>query len=578
MAPESEQNRELEEITTRTEFVDDSKASDSNAEDCKEVVSREIASHDSNEPNWEIGLGCANERLERAIAATREGIWDWPSVNSDNMWWSPMCFRLLGYEPREIEPKLSVWMSLVHPEDQVLVKGSTIPHQDRCFVDLHREFEYRMRHKSGDYRWYEHRTLVEHDESGRPHRMAGSVSDIHLRKNLERSLREQVQQRDNFLAILSHELRNPINAIKNANQLRLLLQQAHGDKTISRTDDVIRMQIDHLARLLDDLLDASRLSHNKLELRLTRFDLRETVEHVSDSIKASLYERGIKLILRMPAEKISVLADYDRIIQCQMNLLNNALKFSNRGGIIEHSLVAIRDFAEIKVCDTGVGMTGEVIKSVFELFNQGRNEPHKTESGMGVGLALVRGIVELHNGTIEAKSSGVGCGSQFTMRIPIDRHTDIAAPGIDRDDIVSRSGNDFDSSQQAMTFEDADRSTIPSIFIVDDLDAGRETLAQILELSGFRVTQADSGRSAITMLTESNSVEAILIDIGLPDISGLEVAKLLRQTKIIRHDTKLIAITGYGQQKDIQASSDAGFDAHLTKPVDLQRLLRILRS
>ncbi len=164
-------------------------------------------------------------------------------------------FRLLGYEPREIEPKLSVWMSLVHPEDQVLVRGSTIPHQDRCFVDLHREFEYRMRHKSGDYRW----TSTEHWWSmtrWTSPQDAGSVSDIHY----ERIWNGHFASRYNSGTISCDSVSrtpHPINAIKNANQLRLLLQQAHGDKTISRTDDVIRMQIDHLARLLDDLLDAS---------------------------------------------------------------------------------------------------------------------------------------------------------------------------------------------------------------------------------------------------------------------------------------------------------------------------------
>lgn len=235
------------------------------------------------------------------------------------------------------------------------------------------------------------------------------------------------------------------------------------------------------------------------------------------------------------------------------------------------------DIAELVVRDTGVGMTEEVIESVFELFSQGRKEPHKAESGMGVGLAIVRGIIELHNGAIEANSSGVGLGSEFRIKLPIDKDSHPRVPRYNSDESIRRKKCEKDVARSVKQPVVADQETVSSILIIDDLDAGREMLAQILELYGFRVTQADSGRSAKALLIESNDFDAILIDIGLPDVSGFELAKLFRERRVIRQGTKLIAITGYGQQKDIQASRDAGFDAHLTKPVNLERLLEIIR-
>lgn len=512
---------------------------------------------------WDAKLKEVNHRFERAIAATRDGIWDWPDTSRGEMWWSPACYEILGYEVGEIPALYSTWMQLVHPDDQELIRQTTLSEQATCFVDLHRDFEYRMRHKNGQYRWYKHRSLAEHDADGKLIRMTGSISDIQIRKQLEESLRTQVRQRDNFLALLSHELRNPLNAITNA---IAILERAKDEEILAESIRVLGSQSKHLTRLLDDLLDVSRIEHNKMELRLTTFDLRTTVQQCLDATSKGLHEMEGTIRPDIDENPLFVHADRDRIVQCQVNLLTNAIKFSKPGGIIDYTMRRQNGFAEISVKDYGVGMSRELIDHVFDLFSQGNNEPRRSESGIGVGLSLVRAITQMHGGTVEAFSTGIQSGSELILRLPL---------ASDQMSTVSDSQSKTHSNESI-----AVRDRIPrglKILIVDDLAEGRQLLARLLQLDGYHVCQAASGSEGLSEL-RSGEFDVALIDIGLPDMTGLELVRVFKSETDGRSSPLFVALSGYCQDSDIVASKKAGFFEHLTKPLDFNRLTDILNT
>lgn len=506
---------------------------------------------------WEQRLQNSNDRFELAIAATRDGIWDWPNIHVDEMWWSPMCYELLGYEPCDLPPLYSKWLELIHPEDSIRVRQTTFPHQSKCYVELHRNFEYRMLHKSGKYCWFQHRVLVVNDDAGNPTRMTGSIVDIQFRKELEDSLREQVRQRDDFLAILSHELRNPLGALTNA--LALARKTAVSSEQQQKALQIIHEQSHHMRRMLDDLLDVSRVSHNKFELRKTVFNLQDTVSDVLDSIKTRAEQSGIDLRLHIDEKPIRVFADRDRILQCQVNLVGNAIKFTKNGGQVDYSMQVRGDLACIEVKDNGVGMSDYLCQHTFELFSQGANEPRNKESGIGVGLSLVRSIVELHNGRVSAYSDGLGKGSTFTMSLPV------CTEPIALDELQPR---------QNELQVDPNHNKNRKVLVIDDLPEGRSMLAQLLSLDGYDVYEAETGTYGLQLALEK-SVDVAIIDLGLPDLTGYEVAEKLLETTAGK-SMKLIALTGYGQPSDLKKTKDAGFHYHLTKPVELERLFELL--
>ena len=513
----------------------------------------------SSRIEWESRLKSSNERFERAIAATRDGIWDWPDIRTDSMWWSPMCYEILGYEPNEFPSSYSNWIALIHPEDAERVRQTTVPHQGNCYVELHRSFEYRLRHKDGEYRWCEHRSLVVCDKEGKAIGMTGSIVDIQVRKELEQSLREQVRQRDDFLAILSHELRNPLGAVTNA--LALFRKGGLSPEQDTMALQVLHEQSHHMSRLLDDLLDVSRVRHNKFELRKSQFTLQDTATDVLDSVKTRAEKNGIELKLHLAQQPVRVFADRDRILQCQVNLIGNAIKFTKRGGWVEYAIREKDGMACIEVRDNGVGMSEILSQKIFELFSQGSNEPRTGDSGIGVGLALVRSIAELHDGTVTAQSDGLGKGSTFELRLPL-ANKNLQVPVV----IESQTGNG----------QSARQGDVKKIVVIDDLPEGRSMLAQLLSLEGYDVFEADTGLSGLKLAVDEQ-VDVALIDLGLPDISGHEVANRIRNQPDSK-PIKLIALTGYGQAGDIVKTQESGFHHHLTKPVDLDRLFALINA
>ncbi|MEM9352427.1 MAG: chemotaxis protein CheB [Planctomycetota bacterium] len=495
------------------------------------------------------------ERFQRVIAANRDGIWDWPDVNRDAMWWSSKCYQLLGYEEQEFSATHSKWLSLVHPDDRAMIEQTTVPSQEQCFVDLHQNFEYRMLHSSGEYRWFRHTAITDRDQLGRPLRMTGSVADIHQRKTEELQKSEEIRSRDEFLAMLSHELRNPLSAIRTATQI-LNGNQSEGPTTVNARQAIDR-QASHMTRLLDDLLDVSRITQDKINLDKEMLDLRKTVEDAVQSVQSLCESCGVSIDMQLPDAPLWVQGDAARLQQVQANLLTNAVKYSPGGERVILEMSQFSDNAVIRVIDQGSGINPMVLDRIFDLFVQSDETLDRAAGGMGVGLTLVKKLVELHRGTVSAKSDGPGCGSVFEVRLPIAASTE--SP----EEIVKPVASDGA----------APKPRAGRVVLIEDQEDNRVMLGQLLELEGVEVYSAENGPAGLELI-QKHRPDAAIIDIGLPKMDGYEVARRARE--IGPAETVLIALTGYGQARDLERACEAGFDHHLVKPLQPERLREIL--
>jgi len=497
------------------------------------------------------------ERFERAIRANRDGTWDWPDLTKDEMWWSPTCYRLLGYEPGDFPPLHKEWMKLVHPEDRARLAATAIPDQDRCYVEVHQNFEYRMKRKSGEYRWYCHRAIVDQDENGKAVRMTGSVADIEERKRAELFANEGIRLRDNFLSMLSHELRNPMGAVLNAVES---FAAEHPDEQGSLPQEmkVVRRQTNHMARLLDDLLDVARFGRGKIEFRKEVVDLCQLANAAIESSNFELQAKSQKLRTSICEGPIRVLGDPARLAQAQINLIVNASKFSEPEQDITYSIVVEGNEAIITVADQGVGIAEAMQDSVFDLFVQSENTLDRSIGGMGVGLSLARSIVEAHLGTISVASEGRGKGSIFEIRLPL---TKIPV--------------DNPSKPNTLPSPKMNGRRCRVLLVEDNLDA-LEMLAKSLRRRGHEVETASNGKQAILRFAEFLPDVAI-IDIGLPEMDGYEVAKVIGDSPQ-RENSLLVALSGYGQQSDREASLESGFDHHLVKPLQFKLLDELIQE
>jgi PAS domain S-box-containing protein len=385
---------------------------------------------------------------------------------------------------------------------------------------------------------------------GEPRGGAWLSYEITDRKRAEEALREEDRRKAEFLAVLSHELRNPLAPIRNS--ILLLERTAPGSKQATHATEVIRRQTEHLTRLVDDLLDVTRIARGKIVLKRTRVDLREIVRKTTDDLRSEFAQAGVELHVDDMLGPAWISADPARITQVLGNLLQNAVKFTQAGGSATVTVAAKGDHAELRVRDTGVGMEPESIECMFAPFVQAEMTLARTRGGLGLGLPLVKGLIELHGGTVEARSGGIGHGSEFLVRLPLC-------------ETAAKTGREPRAAAVARPRE--------ILVIEDNLDAG-ETLAEILELEGHRVRVARDGRSGLDLARRERR-DVVLCDIGLPDINGYEVARTVRRDEALR-GTRLVALSGYAQPEDRQRARDAGFDAHVAKPPDLDELERQL--
>jgi two-component system CheB/CheR fusion protein len=390
------------------------------------------------------------------------------------------------------------------------------------------------------------------------------------RGRLEEELRQRVEElaaadrrKDEFLAMLAHELRNPLAAISNAGHV-LDRKAASGDGRDPRSHELIAMigrQIRHLSRLVDDLLDVSRFSRGRIELRKEPVELRRAIEGAVETARPLVEQRRLRLAVSLPAEPLWLEADLTRIEQVLANLLHNAAKFTEPGGAIEITAGRQGSEAVLTVRDDGAGISPDLLPRVFDLFVQEERSLARSHGGLGIGLTLVRALVERHGGAIEAASGGPGRGSTFTVRLPL-------------------LAGDFETAGTGTApvapAETPEREEPVRILLVEDnLDAA-EALSELLRMWGHEVTVAHDGLSALETAKRSRP-GVVLLDIGLPGMDGYEVARAMRSVPALTA-TRLIALTGYGQEADRQRSRLAGVDHHLVKPVDLEQLRSLLSA
>jgi PAS domain S-box-containing protein len=370
-------------------------------------------------------------------------------------------------------------------------------------------------------------------------------------------LRETDRRKDEFLAMLAHELRNPLAPLRNGIQVLSLV--GGQDPTADKTREMMSRQVESLIRLVDDLLDVSRVSQGKIQLQKEPAELCQVVAGALESCRPVIDERGHQLEVELPEEPLPVVIDAVRISQVVINLLNNAAKFTPPGGRIGLSLERIGEAkdAVVKIRDSGIGIAPEMLPRIFGLFAQADPSVSRSEGGLGIGLTLARRLVEMHGGRLHAESAGLGKGSEFVVRIPLSMGE--AVPGGERPAI-----------------EGPQRSSSLRILVVDDNRDAGESLSILLRLFGHEVRQAFDGPHAVTV-AEDFGPDVVLLDIGMPGMSGYEVAEEL-QARPALANARLIALTGYGSAEDRSRSHAAGFHAHLVKPVELAALEPILAA
>jgi two-component system CheB/CheR fusion protein len=386
------------------------------------------------------------------------------------------------------------------------------------------------------------------DEHSLPIGIASISKDIEKQKDAERQALEAVVRRDEFLAMLSHELRNPLGAVLNAAEL---LSRKEGSKSTSFASDVILRQARQMARLLDDLLDVARVTQGKIAIRKEVVDLTKSVQDAVDAVRPEIDQRRHTLEVQLPEEPLYVEGDPSRLLQIQENLLVNAARYTPPGGRIVLAMRREQNEAVITVSDNGQGIPPEMLSAIFELFVQGPKSLARPGGGMGIGLSLVRTLVELHGGSVSVHSEGKDRGSTFTFRMPL---------------MAKR-------PPRAHTASTMPRSAL-HVLVVEDNEDSRTTLQQLLQLDGYEVSVATDGISGFEAIRREHP-DVALLDIGLPGMDGYQIARKVRR-ELWEQRPRLVAITGYGRAEDHAAIMEAGFDEHLVKPIhpgDLDRVL-----
>jgi CheY-like chemotaxis protein len=405
------------------------------------------------------------------------------------------------------------------------------------------------------------------DASGKPVRAIAVVQDVTERRRAEAVLRDADRRKDEFLATLAHELRNPLAPVMHS--LELLDRIGSSEPGVTEARGTIRRQLGHLVRLVDDLLDVSRITRDKLELRRERVELAWVVRRAVEDNHVYCAARGHTLTVALPDEPIALHADATRLVQVVGNLLNNACKYTQPGGRIE--LVARRDDGG-RVCltvrDNGIGIAADDLPRVFGIFEQVHADGQLSQGGLGIGLSLVKRLVEMHGGSVEAHSDGPGKGSEFVVRLPLfaDRADAVERPAAGAGTATAVAG--------ARRGERLSAGAARRVLVVDDNKDTARSMARLLMLGGHVARTAHDGPEALTAAEQFNP-DLVLLDIGLPSMSGYDVCRAIR-LKLADRPPVMIALTGWGQDEDRRRSAEAGFDRHLVKPIQFDKLTALL--
>ena len=514
------------------------------------AVSRDV----TERKRVEQALQDSEARLRVATAAVSELIW---TNNADGLMLGEQSGwgNFTGQSREEYEGH--GWSKAIHPDDA----QPTIDEWNRAVAEKRTfAFDHRVRRRDGEWRLCSVRAIPVLNGDGTVHEWVGVHADITERKRDEEKLRqlaaelsEADHRKDEFLATLAHELRNPLAPMRNGLQLMKL---AGGQPAaLERARSMMERQLTQMVRLVDDLMDVSRISLGKLELRKERLALATVLNSAVETSRPLIGQLGHELSVTLPTQPIMVDADMTRLAQVFLNLLNNAAKYSDRGGHIGLNVEVQGSEVVVTVTDNGIGIDADQLPRIFTMFTQLGGSLERSQGGLGIGLTLVKRLVDMHGGSVEAKSAGLGRGSEFVVRLPV---------------LIEA------SPPQTPSLDDEPAATKSSlrILIVDDNRDGADSMSEMLKMLGNDTRTAYDGQQAVDLAAEYRP-DVILLDIGLPKLNGYEACRLIREQPNDK-DVVLIALTGWGQDADRRRAHEAGFDHHMVKPVDPQALMRKL--
>lgn len=502
------------------------------------------------------GLRETADRLALAMEAANLGDWSWDAM-TDLATLSERAAAIFGITAGS--PTTWTAMRGLLRED----------HRERTRLAVERSIaareqydaEYQVLHPGGGSVWVSAKGRAQYDSNGRALGMFGVVQDITEKKRLEQELRQRAEElaeadrkKDDFIALLAHELRNPLAPIRTG--LHVMLLKAGDAAIVGKTRAMMDRQLSHMVRLIDDLLDISRMNRNKLHLQKEPTRLTEIMSHAVETARPAIAAARHELTVSLPPEPIILDADLTRLAQVFGNLLSNSAKYTKQGGHIWVNAELRSGEVIVSVRDTGIGIPAADLERIFDMFSQVDRSVERVTGGLGIGLALVKGLVEMHGGTVTADSAGLGKGSTFTVRLPVPARAAASAPA----DAAGGAARPWGGGRK--------------VLVVDDNRDGAETMAAMLELLGNEVHLAYDGVEAVAT-AERLRPALILIDVGMPRLNGLEATRQIRQRPWGQRVT-IIALTGWGQEGDRERSRVAGCDGHLVKPVSLPELEKLL--
>jgi len=495
----------------------------------------------------------SEERFRQLADHINDVFWIYEVDGPRSAYISPAYEQVWGRSCQSLRMRPLSYLEAIHPEDRELAVRA---HHRQELGEATAE-QYRVVHPDGTVRWVWDRGFPIKDDSGRVVRMAGIAEDITERKQAEEALRDADRRKDEFLAMLGHELRNPLAPIRSSLEMMRHSIQKGGDW--EQDYEVVDGQVRHLTRLVDDLLDVSRINYGKIELRKEEVELSPLLERVVKTILPQIEERRLELDVSIPAEPIRLEVDPTRLEQILWNLLSNAAKYTNPGGRIGLIAEPHDQVVVVRVRDTGSGISPEMLPRVFDLFVQGEQRQDHSRDGLGIGLSLVRTLVELHGGHVTARSEGLGRGSEFVVSMPARRGAPVTESALKRE-----------SRQSPLPKLQGQR-----ILIVDDNRVAADSLARLLtQKCQLDVRVCYDGPSALKMV-DSFHPQVVLLDLDLPGMDGYQVATTLRE-QVLTSRIAIVALSGWGQEEDRRHSRAAGIDHHMLKPVNINALTDVL--
>lgn len=501
----------------------------------------------------QVELRESEERFRQMAENIRDVFWMYSLADRTPLYVSAAYDMLWDHSSAALYEHATQWLEGVHTEDRARVQASF----DQLFQGASYAEEYRVVRHDATTCWVRDRAFPVRNANGEVYRIARITSDITDAKNAELALQEADARKDQFLATLAHELRSPLGPIRNAVEL-MHRTDPSDSQAQTQAREIVSRQVDHLARLVDDLLDVARISQGKIRLQQEPVDVATVIDSALEITRPFIETRGHSLSVILPPSRVWVTGDPVRLAQVIGNLLHNAAKYTPRGGRIVLEAELHDNTICIAVRDNGIGIAPERTATIFDLFAQGQTAPDRAQDGLGIGLSLVKQLVGLHHGHISVVSAGTGQGSTFYVELPLLKmEPEPASVPADSPVVTPTQGG-------------------KKILIVDDNEDAVTMTAMLLETLGYQTTTASDATSTLAAAKQMLP-DVILLDIGLPGADGYQIARMLKAKPELSH-TRLIALTGYGTSRDRQRAMEAGFEHHLTKPVDIARLIECVEA